>query len=44
MFEIQAVNGYGSQILVRFKDDGSPLKLGGGKTRVTVERLSNMVP
>ena len=29
MFEIQAVNGYGSQTLVRFKDDGSPLKLGG---------------
>ena len=32
MFEIQAVNGYGSQTLVRFKDDGSPLKLGGEAT------------
>ena len=32
MFEIQAVNGYGSQTLVRFKDDNSPLKLGGEAT------------
>ena len=44
MFEITAVNGYGSQTLVRFEDDGSPLKLGGGKIHVTVERLNNMVP
>ena len=29
MFEILAVNGYGSQTVVRFKDDDKPLKLGG---------------
>ena len=29
MFEILAVNGYGSQAILRFKDDDKPLKLGG---------------